>query len=125
MAMEEDSYGNLWLTTDKSLANIVWGKDGIQPQNTTSCYLPELEFGHLSLARESHRQLWSVAGVAIHHHHQGFAALRWYKDRLKTRNSLQMGVILTNITHELLTPLTVISATIYKLKGIAPQYIIR
>lgn len=40
-----------------------------------------------------------------------FATARWYKDRLK--NSLQMGVILTNITHELLPPLTVISATIY------------
>lgn len=33
-----------------------------------------------------------------------------------------MGVILTNITHELLTPLTIISATIYKLKAMAPQY---
>lgn len=41
---------------------------------------------------------------------------------MKTRNSLQMGVILTNITHELLPPLTVISATIYKLKAMAPQY---
>ena len=51
-----------------------------------------------------------------------FAAMKWYKDRLKTRNSLQMGVILTNITHELLTPLTVISSTIYKLRGMAPQY---
>ena len=51
-----------------------------------------------------------------------FATVRWYKARLKTRNSLQMGVILTNITHELLTPLSVISATIYKLKSIAPQY---
>ena len=51
-----------------------------------------------------------------------FAAARWYKERVKTRNSLQMGVILTNITHELLTPLTVISATIYKLKEMAPQY---
>ena len=51
-----------------------------------------------------------------------FATARWYKDRLKTKNSLQMGVILTNITHELLTPLTVISATIYKLKNVAPQY---
>ena len=51
-----------------------------------------------------------------------FAAVRWYKERVKTRNSLQMGVILTNITHELLTPLTVISATIYKLKAMAPQY---
>ena len=51
-----------------------------------------------------------------------FAVARWYKDRLKTKNSLQMGVILTNITHELLTPLTVISATIYKLKNVAPQY---
>lgn len=51
-----------------------------------------------------------------------FASARWYKERLKTKNSLQMDVILTNITHELLTPLTVISATIYKLKGMAPQY---
>ena len=51
-----------------------------------------------------------------------FALARWYKGRLKTKNSLQMGVILTNITHELLTPLTVISATIYKLKNVAPQY---
>ena len=51
-----------------------------------------------------------------------FATARWYKERVKTRNSLQMGVILTNITHELLTPLTIISATIYKLKAMAPQY---
>ena len=51
-----------------------------------------------------------------------FMVTRWYKDRLKTKNSLQMGVILTNITHELLTPLTVISATIYKLKEMAPQF---
>lgn len=50
----------------------------------------------------------------------GFA--RWYKEHLKTKNRLQMGVFLTNITHELLTPLTVISATIYKLKNMAPQY---
>ena len=51
-----------------------------------------------------------------------FVTARWYKLHLKTKNRLQMGVILTNITHELLTPLTVISATIYKLKSMAPQY---
>ena len=51
-----------------------------------------------------------------------FVLARWYKGHLKTKNRLQMGVVLTNITHELLTPLTVISATIYKLKNIAPQY---
>ncbi len=51
-----------------------------------------------------------------------FASARWYKEYLKTKNRLQMGVILTNITHELLTPLSVISATIYKLKGLAPQF---
>ena len=33
-----------------------------------------------------------------------------------------MGIILTNIGHELLTPLTIISATVYKLKEQAPQY---
>ena len=51
-----------------------------------------------------------------------FATVRWYKEYLKTKNRLQMGVILTNVTHELLTPLTVISATIYKLKSAAPQF---
>lgn len=51
-----------------------------------------------------------------------FAITHWYKQHLKTKNRLQMGIILTNITHELLTPLTVISATIYKLKKQAPQF---
>lgn len=51
-----------------------------------------------------------------------FATAKWYKEHLKTKSRLQMGVFLTNITHELLTPLTVISATIYKLKDTAPQY---
>ena len=51
-----------------------------------------------------------------------FMSARWYKLNLKTKNRLQMGVILTNITHEILTPLTVISATIYKLKEQAPQF---
>lgn len=51
-----------------------------------------------------------------------FMIARWYKQHLKTKNRLQMGVVLTNITHEILTPLTVISATIYKLKKQAPQF---
>lgn len=51
-----------------------------------------------------------------------YGTVRWYKIHLKTKNRLQMGVILTNITHELLTPLTVISASIYKLRDQAPQY---
>ncbi len=51
-----------------------------------------------------------------------FSCARWYREHLRTKNRLQMGVILANITHELLTPLSVISATIYKLKGQAPQY---
>ena len=275
MAMEEDSYGNLWLTTDKSLANIVWGKDGNQPQNITyytqedglgdllfspnvSCrwgkelffgsktgffaFVPtpnmgkrhhknaklvitdlfiddepyakldstlredispetpsytqrieipssvkkfDIEFALLTYGNakkniyayrldgydddwqycngEQHRATFQNLSSGTYRLHVKatdsygqwqelpytitikvlppwyasrwagmiyilmlimglFAALRWYKDRLKTRNSLQMGVILTNITHELLTPLTVISATIYKLKSIAPQY---
>lgn len=48
--------------------------------------------------------------------------VRWYKSYLKTKNRLQMGVILSNITHELLTPLTIISASVYKLREQAPQY---
>ncbi|MCR4772887.1 MAG: response regulator [Prevotella sp.] len=39
-----------------------------------------------------------------------------------TRNRLQMNEVFTNITHELLTPLTVISASVDELRGNAPQY---
>ena len=51
-----------------------------------------------------------------------FGYTRWYNEHLRTKNRLQMDVILTNITHELLTPLTVIAATIFKLKKQAPQF---
>lgn len=51
-----------------------------------------------------------------------FATIRWYREHLRTQNRLRMGVVLTNITHELLTPLTVIYVTIYKLRSQAPQY---
>lgn len=47
-------------------------------------------------------------------------AILWYRERLRTKNRLQMAVIFTNITHELLTPLTVISAAADSIKRIAP-----
>ena len=46
----------------------------------------------------------------------------WYRNYIKTRNRLQMTVILTNITHELLTPLTVISSSIDEIQNQAPQF---
>lgn len=49
-------------------------------------------------------------------------SVRWYKNYLKTKNRLHTGILLANITHELLTPLTVISASIYKLRKEAPQH---
>ncbi len=48
-------------------------------------------------------------------------AVRAYKQRLNTQNKLQMQVVFTNITHELLTPLAVISASIDNLRHEAPQ----
>src|SRR5574344_172733 len=51
-----------------------------------------------------------------------YYSVQMYHRRLKTRNGLQMAVVFTNITHELLTPLTVISASIDHLKSQAPQY---
>lgn len=50
------------------------------------------------------------------------ATVQWYRNHLRTQNRLRMGMVLTNITHELLTPLTVIYATIFKLRSQAPQY---
>lgn len=41
---------------------------------------------------------------------------------VRLRNRAQMNVIFTNITHELLTPLTVISASVEKLRNQEPQF---
>lgn len=51
-----------------------------------------------------------------------YGLVRWYKNYLKTKNRLAMGVLFTNITHELLTPLTVISASVDDMRGKAPQF---
>ncbi len=48
--------------------------------------------------------------------------IKWYKNHLKTKNRLQMQVIFTNITHELLTPLTVILASIEELRQKTPEH---
>lgn len=40
-----------------------------------------------------------------------YLSILWYRERLRTKNRLQMQVVFTNIIHELLTPLTVISAS--------------
>ena len=45
-----------------------------------------------------------------------------YRHNIRVRQRLQMGQIFTNITHELLTPLTVISASVDQLREEAPQY---
>ena len=45
-----------------------------------------------------------------------------YRRSIKVRQRLQMGQIFTNITHELLTPLTVISASVDHLRDEAPDY---
>ena len=59
--------------------------------------------------------LWLLIACAL-----VWACVRWYKQQLVTRNRLQMDVIFTNITHELLTPLTVISATIDEMRTQIP-----
>lgn len=51
-----------------------------------------------------------------------YVGTRWYKNYLKTKNRLAMAVVFTNITHELLTPLTIISASIDELRQKAPQF---
>lgn len=45
-----------------------------------------------------------------------------YLRSIRVRRRLQMSAIFTNITHELLTPLTVISASVDKLRDEEPQY---
>ena len=45
-----------------------------------------------------------------------------YQRSIRVKQRLQMGQVFTNITHELLTPLTVISASVDQLREEAPQY---
>lgn len=52
-----------------------------------------------------------------------FAGRRLYLRSQRVKRRLQMGAIFTNITHELLTPLAVISASIDKLRDTEPQYV--
>ena len=47
---------------------------------------------------------------------------RLYLRSMRVRRSLQMSAIFTNITHELLTPLTVISASVDKLRDDEPHH---
>ena len=51
-----------------------------------------------------------------------YYSTRLYHNHIKTKNRLQMAVVFTNITHELLTPLTVISASVDHLRSLAPQF---
>ncbi len=50
-----------------------------------------------------------------------YAIVLWYRERLRTKNRLQMAVVFTNITHELLTPLTVISASADSIENEHPE----
>ncbi len=45
-----------------------------------------------------------ISVLAVH------ISIRWYRSRIRTKNRLQMAYVFTNITHELLTPLSIISA---------------
>ena len=51
-----------------------------------------------------------------------FLGRELHRHNTKVRQRLQMGKIFTNITHELLTPLTVISASVDHLREEAPQH---
>lgn len=45
-----------------------------------------------------------------------------YRRSVRIRNRAQMSIVYTNITHELLTPLTVISASVERLRGQEPRF---
>ena len=51
-----------------------------------------------------------------------FAGRHLYLRDLRVRRRLQMSAMFTNITHELLTPLSVISASVDKLRDTEPEY---
>jgi DNA-binding response OmpR family regulator/two-component sensor histidine kinase len=51
-----------------------------------------------------------------------FFLLRWiYLRSMRIRNRMQMNYIFTNITHELITPLSILSALVERLRSISPE----
>ena len=44
-----------------------------------------------------------------------------YQRSVRIRNRLQMSYVFTNITHELLTPLTIIAASVERLRSHDPE----
>ncbi len=48
--------------------------------------------------------------------------VKWYRNRLIVRSRLHLNEILINITHELLTPLAVISASVDVIRDKAPEF---
>ena len=51
-----------------------------------------------------------------------FLGRELFQRGVRMKNRLQMSAIYTNITHELLTPLTVISASVDRLRLTAPDH---
>ena len=51
-----------------------------------------------------------------------FVGRNLYLRSMRVRRRLQMSAIFTNITHELLTPLTVLSASVDKLREEEPKF---
>lgn len=50
-----------------------------------------------------------------------YATIQWYRRRVRTHNQLQIARVFTNITHELLTPIAVISASIEDMRDTLPE----
>ena len=51
-----------------------------------------------------------------------FVGREVFKRSIRMKDRLQMNAVYTNITHELLTPLTVISASVDRLRDKEPNY---
>ena len=57
----------------------------------------------------------AVAALAV------YTTIQWYRRRVRTHNQLQIARVFTNITHELLTPIAVISASIEDMRETLPE----
>lgn len=64
---------------------------------------------------------WAYAGYLLLLVGMIYIGVLWYRNHVKTNNRLRMAVVFTNITHELLTPLTVISAVAAEMKAKEPK----
>ena len=103
--------------------NLPWGEYKLYIKATdNSGNTQELPYGiSIHILPPWYATWWAFGGYIIMLVVVILVCVMWYRNYMWTKNRLQMAVVFTNITHELLTPLTVIKAVVDEVKAAYPS----